>query len=160
MDRYHELRADEKLATIKPKDKKVEKKYKRRKSDSSNEKNVRELSYVDATNIRDILTGYAEMPTTKIGDIKDAVSEILRKNVLNYGERKTKREEIDQILVGLDIGKSALYKALGGGIHSYESGDIKNLAKFVESRGNSLRNILLSADKGKIAGWDITKIFW
>ena len=63
-----------------------------------------------------------------------------------------------EILIGLEIGKAKLYKELGGCCSTYSSEYLKNLIKFIESREDALKNILLSVDEGKTPIWDMMKI--
>jgi hypothetical protein len=159
LDGKNELKSSRELATSRLEYQNGKEQLKEKKT-NLNRGSIEHLTYSDAINLRNLITVYAESPGTNIADIKESISEILKRNLQNYGRARTTREEMDQILAGLDIGKNKLYKTLGNSTYSYFSSDIKNLTKFVESRGDSLKNILLSADEGKVAFWDMVKLAW
>jgi len=113
---------------------------------SSEKKQKSTLYDSDAINIKNILSKYSQSPFCDEKDIIDSIKNITRKRARKYLLSSENREKIEQIILGLEEGKSILYNNI-----VVASDDKKRLAKFVEDEQEILKDAISSLSDGKVS---------
>ncbi len=118
---------------------------------------ARNLSYVDARNLKTVLEGYVESPHLDLKNIKNVITTVIRKNIQGYSSGRVGKNEMNEILYGLDAGKSRLYKELGDDSYTgYGRGALSKLIRFLEGREEILKKTI----EGKASWLDTIKIYF
>lgn len=131
-------------------DKKLSGKPKEKNVNSNENVGTRHLTYLPAIDLRDMIKNYAECPVGELKNVEDSVYNILKVNARSFLEGRTRKDEMEDIIRGLDAGKSYLYKNMTGGYTSEKKG----LAKFVEDKEENLKKLILAKESGNVGFLD------
>ncbi len=118
---------------------------------------AKSLLYVDARDLKTLLVNYAtniELGTDN--KVKAVVNTKIRKNIQRYSSGRIGKDEINQLLYGLDAGKSRLYKEMGNDFYTPLGMEVASkLIRFLEGREEILKKTI----EGKASWFDRIKIY-